>query len=131
VKTPVPESISTGWAGSTAQRVGRGIFLILLLWGMGADVALSRNAATFRQAFLTNALHAAGDGLSHVKFAITAETAVMFRPSRCSGPAKDQLCYEVRLTTPSGPRVPAVEEHFTIAVDMISGQAVVENTAKK
>jgi hypothetical protein len=129
----------TKWAGSKPRRAGAliGVMLLLigmlvLLWGTVADFTLGQHEATFRQEFLAKAIQAAGEGLSHAKFHITAYTSVTLRPQRpCPGTAKDRLCYEFSLTTPSGPRAPSVEEHFTIAVDPVSGEAVFSNTAEK
>ena len=105
---------------------------LLLLWGMAADFAGRRNNVLFRHEFLTTALHVAGDELSRTPFPITPKTTVTLRPHHlCAGTAKDWLCYAFRVTTPGGPRSPAVKEHFTIAVDTVSGEAVVVPNAAK
>jgi hypothetical protein len=105
---------------------------IMLLWGTAADFTLGQHEVMFRPEFLAKALQTASEGLSRAKFRITAYTSVSLRPQRpCPGTAKDRLCYEFSLTTPSGPRAPSVGEHFTIAVNPVSGEAVFENTTEK
>jgi hypothetical protein len=129
----------TGWGGATSRRAGArmGVLLLLLgvmllLWRTAADVTWGQREAMFREELLAKALQAAGQGLSHTKFHITANTSVTLRPQRpCASPALGRLCYEFRVTTPSGPRAPTVEEHFTIAIDLVSGEAVFENTTEK